>query len=641
MKESIKLFIAMILFLFGMIISPVFSPNGVQSIQMTISIILTGGGFLYICWLLYNDNFDSDDNYNIKNTNIVCIITSLLGLVGQIILRCFYGVKGCSIFSYFLFDFEWNTTTAIIIYITILLSSFAPASIFLWSMTSVDTSQHFFEKTTYSDDIEINREIVNFSVERHMIFLFALISALLGIFSTSLFLSFILLGININLLIPNKRIGKITLITSIIASILSFIFTFNTIDYTFQNIIVVMDIIPILFLGLTMLIIHLNEKYLIGGIAAYSIAIIGFIIICGASFGLSLVLSNIKFVISDIFDEILIVFAIALVIVLIICLIISNKEKNNVLDRKTNIALSIFTYPLIFLVLSSSIGTTNLFEGFKQYTNKVEYELTGEYITYDNINYAESDLGLIAIELINKDVEAATLKNFGNKTIYSVSSGFLSNNKKIKNLTVSNGKYFEKNCIINCPNLKTINLSYEAESIPCCEKDAFVLSKETKFIIKNLNNINNYIKALSPYTKLFKFESDVYINYSAEIDVACFSPKYIDSPSISMEIVGNVFGLKKINYSKRSSEIVSNVEKVFSEDDNIFQNGKLRNSSFKIKFSYSGSVCLKVWFLTNCDNFGGSGKVTTDKFPYFNSIYCKNELNSYIEFSVYLTYNEN
>lgn len=641
MKESIKLFIAMILFLFGIIISPVFSSTGIQNTQMTISMILTGGGFLYICWLLYRDYFDEDNNWYIKKANIVCIVTSLLGLVGQIVLRCFYGVKGSSILSYFLFDFEYNETTSIIIYITILLSSFAPVSLFLWSMTSVDTSKHDFERITYSNDVEINRESVEYSVERHMIFIFALISALLGIFSTSLFVAFILLGINIYLLIPNKKIGKIVLITSIIAAIISFVFTFNTIDYTLQTFVIVMDILPILFLGLSILIIHLHDKYLIGGIAVYALAIIGFFAIYGISIGLSFVLSNIEFNISDIFDEILMVFGIALIVVLIISLILSRKEKSHILERKANVTLSIFTYPIIFLVLSSSLGTLNPFGGFKQYANKVEYELTGEYITYNNVNYAESDLGLIAIELVDKDVEVAVLTDYGNKELYSVASSFLSNNKIIKELTISGGKYFEKNCITNCPNLQTIFLDYKAESTPSCEKDAFILSKDTKFIIKDLDNINNYIKALSPYTELFKFESDVYISYSAEISIHVNSSKYIDYSVISMEIVGNVFGLKKINSYKKNSEIISNTEKVFSEDDNIFQNGKLRNSSFKVRYSYSGRVCQKVLFLTSCDNFGGNGKTTIDEFPYSKTIDFKNEYNSSIIFSGYLTYNSN
>jgi hypothetical protein len=264
---------------------------------------------------------------------------------------------------------------------------------------------------------------------------------------------------------------------------------------------------------------------------------------------------------------------------------------------------------IIFIFLGALIVP---FFNEDNYIENVEYTLMDEYVDFCDVRYQKSDKGLIAVELIDKDVKSVVIMSLY-EDIYSLATGFIKDNPNLETITINTSTYFENECISNCKNLKEIRLNYKTTLNTSLEKDAFVIEDNTSIVIDNISCYEEYVYSFESYKNHLRFKSDVYLYWSFDYDhprviLEEYNQKIMDEHTY-ITIEGKVFG-KKIIHGGLGDLNFDGFELLFTKDEMYFSKNKLEKTKLKFEYETSYNVCYVLGLLSNCESYKDSKSYT-------------------------------
>ena len=252
----------------------------------------------------------------------------------------------------------------------------------------------------------------------------------------------------------------------------------------------------------------------------------------------------------------------------------------------------------IFLAMILLFSLTGCSED--KYVVVEDYNLGSEEIVVDNVIYNDSSFGWVATELEDEDVEEVTIHSYiNNKEVYAVAEGFLDGNKDVEVLNLSNGNIlYEKNCVINCPNLKEINLkqidNYISQALNLlCEKNAFVLEDDCYFYVYYVEAIEHYIYGMNDYVDKFKLLDTVYLYVYAKATITNMDNFTIKSSSVGFTVEGKAFGIIDLNINRSDDEMSESFKTELIEDDDFFIKNHRKVKFTEIKYTLRASATIE------------------------------------------------
>lgn len=663
--NTVKLFFSFVLLFAGLLVLPfAVIGNMATGLIAPALVFLLGGSPIYIIYLLWQDDFQGMSRHAQDKIKQVALLCSFLGIGGQIALRLGYGYSGTALYSEFLLGSTEATPLALILFfLTALASAASVLPIYLWAIASVDFSYHDYVIITQTvKGEEVGREYGSSSMERPYLAVTALITALFGLLSSHVLLLFVILGINLWLFMPTARAGKCMLWLSVAAGVILFLATLGNVGYSDSEIVLALDIWPILLFGLAALALWLGYEghvYTLG--------------MCAIFFGAAIPTWILAFIPSMLMKEafpipfsgigryiVLGFFAVALILGFLalrsVCAVVKMTNRHDKSTAFRWVVLIVLVVLLSVILLSAVLGVSllpdfselslaGLFSGSKPV--EVEYTLyQGATFTQGGVCYGISNKGVIALYVADKAAKSITLSGWDGQMpdsmtdkaeellyadkakytgkVYAVAEGFLYGNHTIETLTTAGEiTYFADGCIKSSPNLAEINLCHTVpaalEGGRACNKEAFEVSKGCRFVVGNIGEVVGYATTLGAYDGRLEYADDVY--YRVTLGVGANAPadplfgEYFVRSSGSFQTSARVMGVRSVSLSGSFSNADSRYDKLgCSEEVKVFEKGdtvryNARRATAKTSLSGSGSIVLKAWVLENADSFGGSGTV--------------------------------
>ena len=656
----IKLFFAFVLAFIGLLLLPFVVMGGpLSGVFGALLVLALGGGTLYIIYLLWTDRFAALSAREEQKVKQVALLCSLLGILGQVGMRLGFGVSGTALYSEFLMgSLEVGVLEILCFLLTAAASAVSILPIYLRATAQMDFSYHDYVIVTQSNGLEVKREYGSSSMERPLLTMVALMTAVLGILSTHVLLLFLILGTNLALFMPTERAARLTRILSTVAGVLAFLATFGGVGYEMDDIVKALDILPILLFFVVKLALWLYDE---GRIYTPGLAAIFF-----GSFFPAWILSLLPFLALPEFSLFGLLAPVGLYAVigfLILAVVLSVRAYRSIagalrtVGRHTApfirrwVALLLAVVLLSLLLLSVvfdlflTLGTPSLFSGefFKNLFARgpeIAYELH-EDATFEvgGVRYGLSNRGVIALSVVDPDAETVTLSGFtedGYDTatsraaellegapsayinkVYAVAEGFLSGNETVKTLILPAGlslAFFAEDAITDCPSLESIRLYHTVDRAVGDGLSAFSSSfpSGVRLEVGDLDRTADYSRAFRKVGDRLVYLQDVYL--CAAVSVSWFrygdynGKTEFDSASGSLSVRGNIYGRKSVSHSFRFSGLSESDEVlVFHAGDPV----KCRENGSKMKaeYSVSGRVKLSAWILNAYSSFGGAGTI--------------------------------
>ena len=643
MYSIYAMFVSLVAALLGLLLLP-FGVMG-SHLLLAFSVILLGGGVAYAGWLLYSDSFQSPDRADFRTVLRVALFSGVLSLIGQIALRHFFGFTGTMIYSFLLIGGFANATLPLIVFVlTTLLGALSVLPLFIIAMDEVDTSHHDFCRITFVNDVEDHREYFSASAERMMIFLIALSSAILAVLSGHIVILLAVLAINLYHAMPSARIARAARAVVLIAAGLTFLATLGTLPYEMKAISLALDVLPILFFDLVLL---LYVLYRAGRIYKVGSAVLLF----GSLFPLWLLSMGLAALLSLVFPltprfELYIVLFLLLLSVLLI-LLAARRKKGEAGRAPRGLVLRLLALALLLAVLLSVCLGAGLIPGVQLVWSgpapEVDYWLyEGKTFTVDGVLYGLSTKGIIALKVVDTEAESITVKGYPGsydeatpeaakdlarvsaaygREIYAIATGFLEDNDNIKSLTIASEvtlSYFDTACITGCDALESIYLHHTVATAVLGQrataKGAFELAEGTLFKVGALSCVYDYYKTLAPTLgRRLVYAKDTYYRITMGIGywVPGLASYKLSRAAGSFTATANVFGIKRVTLTRTFNGTGDHASvKVFSAGERV----SCRNAgSATVSYSASGSAYQSAWILNAYYGFGGAGTVRTEE----------------------------
>lgn len=248
-------------------------------------------------------------------------------------------------------------------------------------------------------------------------------------------------------------------------------------------------------------------------------------------------------------------------------------------------------FVFVLLVFSTILTSCSNYK----YIDKPDYILEDRYEIFEDVKYYYSSLGMVAKEIIANKEEITIYPMVNNEPVYSIATDLLKDNSTIKVLNLPTAPLvYERNCISNCVNLKTINLINLAythqNSGVFFERNAFELEKDCYIYIHDIKTIQYYVYAFKPYVNRFKLLNPVQVRFSLYSYISGSGDYDTKEKNLSFSIKGKLFGIIDIDasqsYSLGNPWHCEKTVKLIDDVDFFINNyKKIKNQEFEVNIN--------------------------------------------------------
>lgn len=658
----IKLFFAFVILFIGFLLLPFVVMGGfLGGVFGSLLVLLLGGSTVYIGYLLFKDDFAPLSPSEERTVKQVALLAALIGVGGQLGMRFAFGMTGTALYAELLLGAsDANALKLILLLLTTLASATAVLPIYLWATAEMDFSYHDYVIVTRTNGLETNREYGSSSIERPILTVVALMTAVLGILSTHVLLLFLILGVDLSLFMPTYRSSRCMLGLSVITGLLASLATFGNVGYEMDAIVKALDVFPLVLFGVAMLGLWLYRE---GHI--YTLGLVGILF---GSLIPSWILSLLPFLFLPDFSlsPLQAVGQYAVLAYAVLAAVLSVLALRSVLAtlrtvgkpirplfvRWLALVLAVVLLSLVLLFLLFGLFTGSFLSGFSLPSfllkdPEISYTLEAD-ATFEvgGVRYGISDRGVIALSVLDPDAETVTLTGYSDQydtateraaellegdpsryqnRVYAIARGFLSDNSAIKTLVLPKEltlAYIEEDAVTDCENLESVLLYHAVdpsvgEGLACCSSS---FPRGMRLEVGSLYRLEAYISAFAKVGGRLVYREDVYFRVLVDIDWFRYGDlngkTVFDSASGSISLHGNILGHKRISHSFRFTGLEGSGEvKVFSAGDPV--RCREGGSSMTVDYSVAGRVKLKAWILENFSSFGGAGSVTAAEDSFY------------------------